>query len=149
MAATNTLEDAMAATEVTATTNASEDVASHDSDVLCSRCLQPVCQNESYSTQDWAVTGIYTGPLPRPASGRLRVIKSMVPNTQERKTQHKLRAQAATTILETEQDLEPLKAILIPNKTRDYEPDRRADLRPGLLEVGNFTVRCCTPSRPQ
>ena len=82
-ATTATAGDVIAAIDVTATTGAPEDVASHDDDALRSRCLQLVCKNGSYPTQDCNVAGIYTGPLPCAASGILGGYKLMVTNTQE------------------------------------------------------------------
>ena len=83
IATTTTAVDAITPAEDTVTANVPEDVASHDDNVLHTRCLQPVHQNESYFTQDCNVAEIYTGPLPRAERGGSGVSKLMVNNTQE------------------------------------------------------------------
>ena len=70
----------------------------------------------------------------RAASGGLGVTMLMVINTQVCKYQLKVRA--GTTPLETKRNLEHNRGILVSDES-DLEPDRRADLRSGLLPDGS------------
>ena len=89
-----TAKAAITTTELTAATNAPEDVASHEDDALHTQRLQAIHQFRDYSTQDYNVAVTYTGPLPCSASGGLEVSRTMGTSTQGRQTNHELETRA-------------------------------------------------------
>ena len=139
--ATLTAEDAITATEFTATTNAPKDVASHDDDALHTQHLQPACQLRDYSTQNYDDAGTYTGAFPRTVRGGLKGSNLTVTNTRERETSHELRAGVGTTTRGAGRDLGHKIMILVTSRRARMLISNQDSCK---TEATSSSSSCCT-----